>query len=114
MSKKSKIEIARYYQIIFYIPLEYCDIVKEAMFKAGAGKIGNYEACSFQTEGQGQFKPIRKANPFLGKKDKLEKVAEYKVEMLCVAEKLELVIEAMKHAHPYEQVAYGVFEMVDI
>ena len=82
------------------------------MFKVGAGIIGNYEACSFQTKGEGQFRPIKEANPFLGEKDKLEKVAEYKVEMLCVAENLKSAIEAMKNAHPYEEVAYGVFEMV--
>ena len=102
------------YQIIFYVPKEYCEAVKEAMFQAGAGKIGNYEACSFQTEGEGQFRPILNANPFLGEKDKLEKVAEYKVEMLCVAEKLEDVSVVMQKNHPYEEVAYGVFEMMDI
>lgn len=85
-----------------------------AMFKAGAGKIGNYEECAFQTEGMGQFKPIKDANPFLGKVNILEKVAEYKVEMLCVVENLEAVIEVMKKAHPYEEVAYGVFEMVGV
>ena len=106
--------MSKNYQIIFYVPLEHCEVVKEAMFQAGAGKIGNYEACSFQTEGQGQFKPIKEANPFLGEVDKLEKVREYKVEMLCVSEKLESAVKAMKNAHPYEEVAYGVFEMVDV
>jgi len=106
--------MSKNYQIVFYVPLEYCEVVKEAMFTAGAGKIGNYEACSFQTEGQGQFKPIKDANPFLGEKDTIERVAEYKVEMLCVAEKLKESIEAMKKAHPYEEVAYGVFEMVEV
>ena len=106
--------MSKNYQIIFYVPLEHCEAVKEAMFQAGAGKIGNYEACSFQMEGEGQFRPRDNANPFLGETDKLEKVAEYKVEMLCVAEKLESVVVAMKKAHPYEEVAYGVFEMMEV
>ena len=106
--------MSKNYQIIFYVPFEHCEVVKEAMFTAGAGQIGNYEACAFQTKGEGQFRPIKEANPFLGEKDKLEKVAEYKVEMLCVAEKLESAVKAMKNAHPYEEVAYGVFEMVEV
>ena len=106
--------MSKNYQIIFYVPLDHCEAVKEAMFQAGAGQIGNYEACSFQMEGEGQFRPRGNANPFLGEKDKLEQVAEYKVEMLCVAEKLKESIEAMKKAHPYEEVAYAVFEMVGV
>ncbi|CAA6820433.1 MAG: Unknown protein [uncultured Sulfurovum sp.] len=102
------------YQIIFYVPLGYCEVVKETMFEAGAGKVGNYEACAFQTKGEGQFRPIKEANPFLGEKDKLEKVAEYKVEMLCMGDKLEGAVKAMKKAHPYEEVAYGVFEMLEV
>jgi len=102
------------YQISFYIPTDHCEVVKEKMFKAGAGTIGNYEACSWQVLGEGQFRPMEGSNPFLGEQDKLEKVQEYKVEMLCVAERLTSAIKAMKEAHPYEEVAYCVVEMVDI
>jgi len=100
------------YQISFYVPMDYCETVKEKMFKAGAGAIGNYEDCSWQVLGEGQFRPMEGSNPFLGEQNKLEKVQEYKVEMLCVEERLIGAIKAMKEAHPYEEVAYCVVEMV--
>jgi len=102
------------YQISFYVPTDYCEIVKEKMFKAGAGAIGNYEACSWQVLGEGQFRPMEGSNPFLGEQNKLEKVQEYKVEMLCVEERLTSAIKVMKEAHPYEEVAYCVVEMVGV
>ena len=96
------------YQITFYVPKEYCEVVKNAMFEAGAGEIDNYEACAWQVLGEGQFRPMKGSNPFLGEQERLEKVAEYRVEMFCVGEKIKGVVEAMKHAHPYEVPAYGV------
>jgi len=102
------------YQITLYIPKEHCETVKNVMFEAGAGEIDNYEACAWQVLGEGQFRPMKGSNPFLGEQEKLEKVAEYKVEMLCVAEKLKDAIEAMKKAHPYEVPAYGVVRLEEI
>lgn len=102
------------YQISVYIPTAHCESVKEAMFKAGAGQIDTYEACSWQVLGHGQFRPLKGSNPFLGEQDKLEIVEEYKVEMLCFFDRLEAVIDAMKEAHPYEVPAYGVVKLVDI
>jgi len=102
------------YQIQVYIPTTHTNQVKQAMFKAGAGVLGDYENCSWQILGEGQFRPLKGSNPFIGKSDKLEKVQEYKVEMFCVAEKLEAVIKAMKSSHPYEVPAYGVIELVDV
>ncbi len=106
--------MTKYYQIYFYVPQPQCEQVKQAMFQAGAGVLGNYDSCSWQILGEGQFRPTEGSNPFLGTTDKLEKVLEYKVEMLCVADKLEAVIEALKNSHPYEVPAYGVVELVDI
>lgn len=103
-----------YYQITFYVPQEQCEEVKEAMFQAGAGKLDNYEACSWQVLGEGQFRPMEGSKPFLGETNKLEKVLEYKVEMLCVADKLETVIKALKSSHPYEVPAYGVLALLDV
>ena len=102
------------YQITVYIPQKHCEIVKNAMFQAGAGEIDNYEACAWQVLGEGQFRPMKGSNPFLGEQDRLEKVAEYKVEMFCVAEKLKAVIKVMKKAHPYEVPAYGVVKLEDL
>lgn len=102
------------YQISFYVPESELEVVKNAMFDAGAGKFSNYENCAWQTTGVGQFKPIGDANPTIGILDELEAVEEYKVEMLCTEATIEPVINAMKFAHPYEQVAYTVVKMENL
>jgi hypothetical protein len=101
------------YQISFYVPLEFSDKVKQSMFDAGAGKIGNYESCSFETQGRGQFCPTIGANPFLGKIGGLELVDEVKVEMVCDKAVIKEVILALKKNHPYETPAYHVLEILD-
>ena len=102
------------YQISFYVPKEHLDSVKRAMFEAGAGRIGEYDYCAWQVLGEGQFRPLDGANPYIGKKGEIERVLEYKVEMVCEEEFLKEVIDAMKKAHPYETPAYSVIELVDI
>jgi hypothetical protein len=84
------------------------------MFEAGAGRIGEYDYCAWQVLGEGQFRPLDGANPYIGKKGEIERVLEYKVEMVCEEEFLKEVIDAMKKAHPYETPAYSVIELVDI
>ncbi len=103
-----------HYQISFYVPEKQCEQVKQALFDAGAGILGNYQECSWQTLGQGQFKPLDGSQPFLGEKDELEMVGEYKVEMLCDGKKIKSVIKALKSSHPYEVPAYSVTELVSI
>ena len=99
------------YRIEFYAPADNVEAVKLAMFDAGAGKIGAYEHCAWQTLGQGQFKPGEGSNPFLGNTGELETVEEYKVEMVCNGEAVAAVIQAMKQAHPYEEPAYAVIRL---
>ncbi len=94
------------FKLTFYVPEANKEEVKEALFKAGAGKQGNYECCAFESKGQGQFRPLPGANPHVGGIGKLEFVEEYRVEILCVAEQKESVAAALKKAHPYETVAY--------
>lgn len=96
------------YQISFYVPEKDTEKVKQAMFAAGAGHIGLYDCCSWQSMGQGQFRPLVGSNPALGAHGKLERVSEYKVEMVCVEAVLGAAVAAMKAAHPYEEVAYQV------
>jgi hypothetical protein len=103
---------SEYYQIAFYVPEEQCEMVKQAMFDAGAGILGHYQDCSWQTLGQGQFKPLDGSSPFLGEMDKLEKIMEYKVEMLCDKAKLKLVLQALKSSHPYEVPAYAITKIL--
>tara|TARA_B110000858_G_scaffold141288_1_gene160357 strand:- start:7997 stop:8326 length:330 start_codon:yes stop_codon:yes gene_type:complete len=96
-------------KIEFYVPEEQLEQVKQAMFDAGAGRVGNYDYCAWQVLGQGQFRPGEGSTPFKGVQGKVERLVEYKVEMVCAQEFAEQAIEALKESHPYEEVAYSVF-----
>ena len=102
------------HKIEFYIPESHLDMVKEAMFKAGAGRVGSYDSCSWQTLGRGQFKAQEGSQPFIGSKGSIETVPEYKVEMVCEEQFLSEVIFALKDSHPYEEVAYSVIRLRSI
>jgi len=95
-------------KIEFYVPESHLESVKAAMFTAGAGKVGNYDCCAWQTLGQGQFRPLAGSNPYVGNANKVEILAEYKVEMVCDSLIAGKAISAMKEAHPFEEVAYSV------
>lgn len=99
------------YKISFFVPESAAEIVKTAMFSAGAGKIGNYDQCSFETKGLGQFRALPGANPFIGSVGEVEKVEEMKIEMICESNCLKQVIVAMKHNHPYETPAYDIIKL---
>lgn len=96
------------YKICFYVPESHATQVKSAMFAQGAGKIGNYACCAWQTLGRGQFMPLQGSNAFIGEENQLEFVDEYKIEMVCEEAHIKNVIAAMKKAHPYEVPAYQV------
>lgn len=98
-------------KIVVYVPPSNVEEVSHAMASAGAGVIGQYDSCSFQTFGYGTFKPSGSARPFIGKVGKIEKVEEYRVEMVVPLWKLKDVITAMKASHPYEEVAYDVYDL---
>lgn len=102
------------YKFIAYIPQSDLEAVKEALFVAGAGQLGNYSHCSWQVLGMGQFKPLQGANPAIGEIDKVEYVPEWRVEMVVADDKLKAVIQAYKQAHPYEVPAYDVYQLVEI
>jgi len=99
------------YQLCFYVPETHLEQVKDSLFKAGAGKLGNYECCAWQTKGSGQFCPQQGSTPYLGSFGKIETVEEYKVEMICDAENIQQVITALKTNHPYEKPAYGIIKL---
>ena len=101
------------YKLSYFVPQENKEKTKQALFDIGVGKIGNYECCSFESLGHGQFKPINTANPSIGELDKLEVLEEYKVEMLCSEALIKQAIAVLKEAHLYEEVAYEVFKMED-
>ena len=102
------------YKIGFYVPETHLELVKTAMFEQGGGAYGSYDMCSWQVLGEGQFRPSKKAHPFLGTTDNLERIAEYRVEMICSDQHIRKVIQALHVAHPYEEPAYHVIEIKTI
>lgn len=102
------------YKICVYIPETHLQQVKDALFAAGAGRIGNYDSCCWQTEGEGQFRALEGSAPYIGQKGIVEKVIEYKIEMVCDDKCIRQAIIAMKQAHPYETPAYDVWQLEDL
>jgi hypothetical protein len=102
------------YKLCFYVPVKDVEQVKEAVFCAGAGRVGNYDRCCWQVAGQGQFRPLEGSNPAIGHQGALEIVEEYRVELVCDDGLIKEVVAALKKAHPYEEPAYDVWRLEDI
>lgn len=100
-----------YRKIVFYAPAEDAWKVKEALFSAGCGVLGNYENCSYSVEGHGTFKPIKEAKPYTGEINRIETVEEERVEIIFPAPVQKRVIEAFYHAHPYEEPAFDILQL---
>lgn len=98
-------------KLIIYIPDSYVEVVKAAVFAAGAGKIGDYDCCSWQTLGKGQFRALEGSDPYLGEQGKIEQVEEWRVETVVPDAVLQDVLHAMRQAHPYEEPAFDLFRM---
>ena len=98
------------YMLFFLVPETHLDCVKNAIFSTGAGQIGGYQHCAWQTLGRGQFMPLYGSNAFIGEINQLETVPEYKVEIACQKAHIKPAIEALKQAHPYETPAYHVIQ----
>jgi hypothetical protein len=99
------------YKLCVYIPETHLESVKRALFDAGAGRIGNYSDCCWQVLGSGQFRPGAGSRPFLGERDALETVSEYRVEMVCEDAVADRVIAALREAHPYEEPAFDLIRV---
>ena len=99
------------YKICFFVPESHLEVVKQALFNSGAGKLGNYSCCCWQILGEGQFKPFGNSDPFIGTTNNLSKVKEYRVEILCSTNNLDNSIQALIDAHPYEVPAFEVLEV---
>lgn len=97
------------HKLSFYVPTSHLETVKSALFQAGAGKIGDYDHCCWQVKGEGQYRPLPGSQPFKGKTDQIEKVCEYKVEMVCDDHLIDAVIDTLFAAHPYETPAFAAW-----
>ena len=96
-------------KFVGFVPLSHADIVRQALGEAGAGKIGNYDFCSFSTRGIGRFRGNEKTKPAMGEALEYESVEEERVEVVVPREILTKVIEKVKSVHPYEEVAFDIY-----
>ena len=101
------------FKLSVFTPNTHKEKVLESMFAAGAGHIGDYSDCSFSSHGKGTFKPLEGTNPFLGEVNKIEEVLEENIEVVVPNYLLYKVIQAIKLSHPYEEVAYDVFQLIN-
>ena len=99
------------FKFAVYVPVQHADKVSQAIFEAGAGKIGKYIETSFNISGKGTFKPLEGTNPFIGKIGEKEEVQEIKIETVVTERDLDSVVQVMKDNHPYEEPAYDVYEL---
>ncbi|MGB0934023.1 MAG: Nif3-like dinuclear metal center hexameric protein [Lishizhenia sp.] len=98
-------------KLVVFVPTESKEKVLKALFDEGAGNIGNYAHCSFETEGKGGFLPLSGSSPQRGEIGQREVVKETKVEVLVEKEKLNSVLNALFSSHPYEEVAYDIISL---
>ena len=99
-------------KLCYYVPESHLEATKAALFAAGAGRIGDYAECCWQVGGSGQFRPLEGSRPHLGRTGELEIVPEYRVEMLCAPDNLKRVLAALRDAHPYEEPAWDVSDVL--
>lgn len=100
-------------KIVVFVPPENADALREALGEAGAGVIGEYTFCSFSSTGEGRYIPSANATPHIGIPGKPETVEEERIEVVCDRASAKAVIAAMRNAHPYEEVAFDIYPLID-
>jgi hypothetical protein len=98
-------------KLVVFVPVSHADIVRQVLGEVGAGKMGNYDFCSFSSRGTGRFRGNENSNPTIGKAGQFEEVEEERIEVVMPREILKEVIEKMKAVHPYEEVAFDVYPL---
>ncbi len=94
--------------LVVYVPSTHLEPLKKALFAAGAGRLGNYEQCSWEVLGRGQFKPLQDSRPAIGLIGEVTTVEEYRLEVLLTENVLKAVVSALRQSHPYEEPAFTV------
>lgn len=100
-------------KLVVFVPLTHAEVVRDALARAGAGMIGEYKDCSFSSRGMGRFTPMGSARPAIGELGVPSMVEEERIEVRVAKEALRTVIDAMLAAHPYDEVAYDVYPLID-
>jgi len=99
------------YKLVTFVPHDHGDGLRATLSAAGAGVIGDYTGCSFGVAGEGTFRGGAASNPTVGRRGRLERVAELRIEMVCPADRLTAVITALREAHPYEEPAFDLYRL---
>ena len=103
-----------YVTIVITVPETNANAVREAMGRAGAGKVGNYSYCSYSVKGIGRFMPNKGSDPYIGTEGSIEEVIEERIETVCNRAILEHVLEEIKKAHPYEETIIDIYPVYEI
>ena len=98
-------------KLVFFVPETHLELLKEALFKAGAGKSDNYSHCCWQTAGTMQYKAEKNSNPTIGNQNELVVTKDFRVEMVCPEELIKKVVTVLKIEHPYEVPAYELYKL---
>lgn len=99
-------------KLVVFVPPEALDAVRDALFSAGAGRIGDYARCSWYTEGTGTFFAGEEADPAIGERGREERVPELRLETVFPLERQAEVVAALRAAHPYEEPAFDLYQLV--
>jgi hypothetical protein len=105
---------SRRQKLVWFVPEEALDATRGAVFAAGAGRIGDYERCSWYTAGTGTFLGREGTDPTIGEPGREERTPELRVETVVPAERASEVVAALLAAHPYEEVAYDLYPLADV
>jgi dinuclear metal center YbgI/SA1388 family protein len=98
-------------KLVTFAPTSAAQKVRQALFDSGAGNIGNYDSCSYNTEGQGTFRGSESTNPFVGEKGELHFEPETRIEVIVPKPIISKVVAALKSVHPYEEVAFDIYPL---
>lgn len=101
------------YKLVVHTPLTHSKILRDALGEVGAGKVGNYDYCSFSYLGTGRFRGNEKSKPAVGIPEQIEEVEEESVEIVMQEDVLRLAIQKLREVHPYEEPAYEVYKLED-
>jgi hypothetical protein len=102
------------YKLVWFVPEEALDATRDAVFAAGAGRIGGYDRCSWYTAGTGSFEGGEGTDPSIGEAGREERVAELRVETVVPARRAREVVAALVAAHPYEEPAYDLYPLAEV
>jgi hypothetical protein len=105
--------VADSFKLVWFVPASHLQATRDAVFAAGAGRVGDYERCSWATLGEGTFFGRDGTRPAVGEAGRDETVAEYRVETVVPADRLGAVVDALRGAHPFEEPAFDVYQRVE-